>query len=59
MLNFFLDKEETFFDCHFLKSRQNHIFPMGFDHDPPKMPIFFFVVFGQNKTGNNVEWLSR
>ena len=49
-----LDRKETFF-ANNSNSPKSH-FSNNFG---PKMSNFFVVVFGQNKTGNNVEWLSR
>ena len=49
-----LDRKETFF-ANNSNSPKSH-FSNNFG---PKMSNFFVVVSGQNKTGNNVEWLSR
>ena len=49
-----LDRKETFFANNSNSPKSQFSNNFG-----PKMSNFFVVVSGQNKTGNNVEWLSR
>ena len=57
MFNNVIDGKETFFGkkTSIFQSPKNHIYPKGLTHAfNQKMNFFSSVVFGQNKTRNNV-----